>query len=146
MPKSRLVVVANVGMVWALAVGRGCGGTRDVPGARHQRATAQTCAHHRRPRHVKISRFEAAARRLLLFPTEIMRKPSLRDEDKIAWTYPCDALATRCAPKRSGPYFPGCFWRMPMAARKSSSATVVSDEAILGGVPVVKGTRIPADT
>jgi len=35
---------------------------------------------------------------------------------------------------------------MPMAARKSSSATVVSDEAILGGMPVVRGTRIPADT
>jgi uncharacterized protein (DUF433 family) len=33
-----------------------------------------------------------------------------------------------------------------MATRISISAAVVSDETILGGVPVVKGTRIPADT
>jgi uncharacterized protein (DUF433 family) len=35
---------------------------------------------------------------------------------------------------------------MLMATHKSISAAVVSDEAILGGVPVVKGTRIPTDT
>ena len=33
-----------------------------------------------------------------------------------------------------------------MAMRRSASTTVVSDKAILGGVPIVKGTRIPADT
>ncbi|CAA7612687.1 DUF433 domain-containing protein [Magnetospirillum sp. UT-4] len=33
-----------------------------------------------------------------------------------------------------------------MASRISSSAAVVSVEGILGGVPVVRGTRIPADT
>ncbi len=33
-----------------------------------------------------------------------------------------------------------------MAMRGSAPALVVSDEAILGGVPVVLGTRIPADT
>jgi uncharacterized protein (DUF433 family) len=33
-----------------------------------------------------------------------------------------------------------------MTTEKPASTAVVSNEAILGGVPVVKGTRIPADT
>jgi uncharacterized protein (DUF433 family) len=35
---------------------------------------------------------------------------------------------------------------MLMATQRSTAATVVSDPAILGGMPVVRGTRIPADT
>lgn len=33
-----------------------------------------------------------------------------------------------------------------MATHRPASATVISDADILGGVPVVAGTRIPADT
>ncbi|EME72032.1 hypothetical protein H261_00595 [Paramagnetospirillum caucaseum] len=35
---------------------------------------------------------------------------------------------------------------MVMATGKQVAAMVVSDDGILGGVPVVAGTRIPADT
>jgi uncharacterized protein (DUF433 family) len=71
---------------------------------------------------------------------------SLRDEGEFARAYLSEAPIQPLRTKPVETIFQRRFWRALMETRRSTSAAVVSDEEILGGVPVVKGTRIPADT